>query len=83
MADIALFDDTERNIQAAAREAGEEYLQLLKINMDVTDRASVNAAGNLPRNQFGRLGILINNVPLLDTNVEPILQTYQINIRGT
>ena len=51
--------------EAAAKEIGSGATA---IQIDVTDRASINAAAETIRKQFGRLDLLVNNAAISNTN---------------
>jgi NAD(P)-dependent dehydrogenase (short-subunit alcohol dehydrogenase family) len=54
--------------EAAAKEIGSNAYAL---HLDVTDRASINAAAERVRNEFGRLDVLIQNAAISNTNRLP------------
>jgi NAD(P)-dependent dehydrogenase (short-subunit alcohol dehydrogenase family) len=54
--------------EAAAKEAGPDAHAL---QLDVTDQASITAAADRIRNQFGRLDVLIQNAAISNTNRQP------------
>ena len=54
--------------EAAAREIGPDAHAL---QLDVTDRASIGAAAERVRNEFGRLDVLINNAAISNTSKLP------------
>src|SRR5271156_2012089 len=54
--------------EAAAKEVGPDAHAL---QLDVTDRASIAAAAERIRNQFGRLDVLIQNAAISNTNKVP------------
>src|SRR5512133_2915245 len=41
------------------------------IQLDVTDQASISAAAERIRNEFGRLDVLVNNAAISNTNWKP------------
>jgi len=51
--------------EAAAKEIGSGATA---IQIDVTDRASIDAAAETIRKQFGRLDLLVNNAAISNTN---------------
>jgi NAD(P)-dependent dehydrogenase (short-subunit alcohol dehydrogenase family) len=55
-------------LPAAAREAGPEAHAL---QLDVTDHASITAAAERVRNEFGRLDVLIQNAAISNTTRRP------------
>ncbi|MGH8778445.1 SDR family oxidoreductase [Paraburkholderia sp.] len=54
--------------EAAAKEVGPDAHAL---QLDVTDRASIDAAAEHIRKQFGRLDVLINNAAISNTKKQP------------
>jgi NAD(P)-dependent dehydrogenase (short-subunit alcohol dehydrogenase family) len=54
--------------QAAVAEAGPNAHAL---QLDVTDQASINAAAERVRNEFGRLDVLVNNAAISSTSKQP------------
>lgn len=54
--------------EAAAREIGPDAHAL---QLDVTDRASIDAAANRVRNEFGRLDVLVQNAAISNTSKLP------------
>jgi len=54
--------------EAAAREIGPDAIA---IQLDVTDHASIAAAAERIRNEFGRLDVLINNAAISTTGMKP------------
>src|SRR5260370_31710453 len=54
--------------EAAAKEAGPNARAL---QLDVTDQASITAAAERVRNEFGRLDVLVNNAAISNTNKLP------------
>ena len=55
--------------EAAAREVGQDAHAL---QLDVTDRASIAAAAERVRNEFGRLDVLINNAAISNTRKQQL-----------
>jgi NAD(P)-dependent dehydrogenase (short-subunit alcohol dehydrogenase family) len=73
--DLAAKDFTvlvgSRNLErgeAAAKEAGPDAHAL---QLDVTDPASIAAAAERARNEFGRLDVLVNNAAISNTRMRP------------
>lgn len=64
-------------------------VQSVAIQTDVSDEASVRAAVDLVKRQFGAIDILINNAgirfaePALNTSAAQWDKTYAVNVRGT
>jgi NAD(P)-dependent dehydrogenase (short-subunit alcohol dehydrogenase family) len=54
--------------KAAAREVGPDACAL---QLDVTDQASIAAAAQRVRNEFGRLDVLVQNAAISNTNKQP------------
>jgi NAD(P)-dependent dehydrogenase (short-subunit alcohol dehydrogenase family) len=54
--------------EVAAKEVGPDAHA---IQLDVTDRGSINAAAERIRNEFGRLDVLINNAAISNTTKKP------------
>ena len=54
--------------EAAAREIGSDARAL---QLDVTDQASIAAAAERVRNEFGRLDVLVNNAAISNTGLRP------------
>lgn len=81
--------DVEADILSATKAAGKTSPRVLKINLDVTDHASVKSAARQVEETFGRLDILINNAgylssfdPVADTDPTDWWVNWEINIRG-
>jgi NAD(P)-dependent dehydrogenase (short-subunit alcohol dehydrogenase family) len=54
--------------EAAAKEVGPDARAL---KLDVTDQASIAAAAERIRNEFGRLDVLVNNAAISNTSKPP------------
>src|SRR5689334_19195414 len=54
--------------EAAAKEVGPDAHA---IQLDVTDQASITAAAERIRREFGRLDVLINNAAISNTGMQP------------
>jgi NAD(P)-dependent dehydrogenase (short-subunit alcohol dehydrogenase family) len=83
------FSNLEAEVQSAAKSAGKKAPKVLKLKLDVLDKASVADAARSTEKEFGRLDILINNagylsefVPLLETDPEEWWMNWDVNIRG-
>ena len=83
-------DPTESEIFAAARSAGKAVPRVLKLQVDITNLKSVEAAARQTEEAFGKLDILVNNAGFLeklgsivDKDAEEWWTTWDINIRGT
>jgi NAD(P)-dependent dehydrogenase (short-subunit alcohol dehydrogenase family) len=81
--------DAESKILAAAEKAGKKAPQLLKLQMDVMDIESVNAAAKEVEKSFPELDILINNAgylspfdTILESDPDDYWRNYEVNIRG-
>jgi NAD(P)-dependent dehydrogenase (short-subunit alcohol dehydrogenase family) len=57
-----------RNVERGEAAATEIGSGATAIQIDVTDRASINAAAETIRKQFGRLDLLVNNAAISNTN---------------
>ena len=57
-----------RRGEAAAKEVGSDTRAL---QLDVTDQASITAAAERIRKEFGRLDVLINNAAISNTGKQP------------
>src|ERR1700677_463349 len=64
-----------RRGEAAAKEVGSDARAL---QLDVTDQASITAAAERIRKEFGRLDVLVNNAAISNTSKQPdmSLQNY-------
>jgi NAD(P)-dependent dehydrogenase (short-subunit alcohol dehydrogenase family) len=79
----------ETEILSAAKTAGKAPPKVLKLQLDVMDYASVEAAAKGTEKEFGKLDILINNAgylsafePLVETDISDWWRNYEINLRG-
>jgi len=80
------FGSLKKEILSAAKEAGHSPPNVLELKLDVQDRESIRVAAKNTKDAFGTLDILVNNagyleayVPLLETNEEEYLKTWDIN----
>ncbi|KAK9482359.1 hypothetical protein V1527DRAFT_21182 [Lipomyces starkeyi] len=83
------LDDVEKDVLAAAEEAGHSAPQVVKLQLDVTDEASVGSAVSQTEKQVGRLDVLINNAgylenwkPVADSDPSEWWLSWEINLRG-
>ncbi|KAI0121132.1 hypothetical protein BJ170DRAFT_644976 [Xylariales sp. AK1849] len=81
--------DVVEEITTAARAAGRTRPEVLALQVDVSDRASVNAAAEMVGRTWERLDILISNAgflpryeKLLDNDDDEWWQGYETNVRG-
>ena len=85
--DMASLEDEVLN---AAKSAGKSAPKILRLSLDVTDLASVEAAKNATEATFGKLDILINNAGYLnnftkmaDSDPTEWWKTWDVNIKGS
>jgi NAD(P)-dependent dehydrogenase (short-subunit alcohol dehydrogenase family) len=79
-----------KDVREAAAGAGRSEPRILALEVDVTNRASVEAAAAVDSKAFdGRLDILINNAGylstfrgILDTDPDESWRDYEVNVRG-
>ncbi|KAK9328512.1 hypothetical protein V1520DRAFT_345886 [Lipomyces starkeyi] len=83
------LDDVEKDVLAAAEEAGHSPPQVVKLQLDVTDEASISSAVSQTEKQVGRLDVLINNAgylenwkPVADSDPSEWWLSWEINLRG-
>ena len=80
--------ETVQAVQEAAAQCGRPAPKVLPIQLDVTDRAGVDAALQAVREQFGRLDILINNAGLLlgdkitESDPDVWMRIWNVNLMG-
>ena len=74
-----------KEIQEVAKTAGKALPKVLAIELDVSDRSSVESAAKEVETQFGRLDILINNagylepaVPIMDSDPDTWWKTWTV-----
>lgn len=82
--------DTETAVLEAARAAGRPPPEILSLEMDVCDKASVESAARTLEKNWGKLDILINNsgymakfAPLLEVDEEEYARVWDVNYWGT
>jgi len=83
------FGTLEDGILSAAKSAGKSAPKVLKLQMDVLNYDSIEAAANKTSKEFGKLDILINNAGYL-SSFETIAKAdpgewwknYEVNLRG-
>ena len=86
----ALEEVEKAVINAAGQKDTKGSPRVLRLTLDVTDEASVNAAARSAKETFGRLDILINNAGYLElfkeiaqTVVSEWWKSWEVNIKGT
>jgi NAD(P)-dependent dehydrogenase (short-subunit alcohol dehydrogenase family) len=79
----------EKEIKAAAKSANRAEPKILSLDLDVTDRTSVEAAAKAIEKEFGKLDILINNAgylssfqPMAETDPDEWWRNYEVNVKG-
>jgi NAD(P)-dependent dehydrogenase (short-subunit alcohol dehydrogenase family) len=79
----------EAEMFSAAKAAGKPEPKILRINLDVQSRQSVENAARETEKAFGGLDILVNNAgylenstKLLDSDLDEYWKTWEINYRG-
>lgn len=80
-----------QDLAHAAKEAGRPLPKIITVTLDVSDRASVEAAAKEVERDFdGRLDILVNNAGVFeevakvgDSEPEAWWDTWTVNLRGT
>lgn len=88
-ASVLIGDLNIERAEAAAAELGERYAaKIIGTTLDVTDSASIGAAGELAQRKLGGIDIWVNNaglypnVGLLDMTDEAWDQVMSVNLRG-
>lgn len=90
-ADIAVADLIADNAAEVADEVGNLGRRNASMQMDVTDRSSVNSAVSVALEQLGTIDILVNNAGIIGApglwerdrpSDDDWNQTYQVNVRG-
>ncbi|KAK9428078.1 hypothetical protein V1505DRAFT_410867 [Lipomyces doorenjongii] len=83
------LDDVEKDVLAAAKEAGHSAPQVVRLQLDVADEASIGSAVSQMEKQVGRLDVLINNAgyleswkPVADSDPSEWWLSWEINLRG-
>lgn len=84
------LDGVVKAVKDAARYASRPEPKILAINLDVTDKKSVEATANQVSQEFdGRLDILINNagylsswVPIPETDPDDWWRDWEVNVKG-
>ena len=76
-------------VLAAAKAAGRPEPQVLALQLDVTDRASVAAAAQAVEVAFGKVDVVVNNAALmenwasiLDVDPDEWWRVWEVNVRG-
>lgn len=84
------LEDVESAIRGAAERRGTSAPKVLRLDLDVTDEASVRAAARVVEDEFGRLDVLINNAgymeeakPAAEVDAGQWWKTWDVNVRGT
>ncbi|KAF2438244.1 NAD-P-binding protein [Karstenula rhodostoma CBS 690.94] len=83
------MEEVESAMIRAAKDAGKDAPQILRLQVDVTDDRSVQEAAKQVETTFGRLDFLINNagylekfVPLHESKVDDWWKVWEVNIKG-
>lgn len=83
------MQEVEAAVLRAAKEAGREPPQVLRLKLDVTSEKSVQEAANDVEKAFGALDILINNAgylekftPLHESKVDEWWKVWEVNLKG-
>jgi NAD(P)-dependent dehydrogenase (short-subunit alcohol dehydrogenase family) len=84
------LDDTKREVLSAAKEAGRPVPEVLTLELDVSDQASVEAAARRVEQQHKSLDVLVNNAGYLEpwdsvAESDPARwwMSWQVNVLGT
>ena len=90
-ADVAVADLIADNAAEVVEEIRQMGRQAASIEMDVTDRASIEAAVASALDQLGRIDILVNNAGIIgasgmwerdSSSDDDWSETFQVNVRG-
>lgn len=82
------LDASEEAVKKAAKEAGRSPPKVLKIELDVTNPASVAQAAAEVETSAGRLDVLVNNAGLIDMTMikdsdpETWWRVWEVNVKG-
>lgn len=83
------MEEVEKELQAAAKEAGRAAPNVLCLRVDVTSEKSVADAAQKVESAFSRLDIIINNagylekfVPIHETEADDWWKVWEVNIKG-
>ena len=82
------LSNIEAQMLAAAKELNRPAPQILRLKIDMTSQASLEAAAQKVEQAFGRLDILINNAgilgkqKILDSDPDEWWQIWNVNVRG-
>ncbi|KAF2135440.1 uncharacterized protein K452DRAFT_293214 [Aplosporella prunicola CBS 121167] len=81
--------DIKEVVRAAAPESTRESLEILTLDVDVREEASVGAAAAAIEKAFGGLDVLVNNAgymesgkPLAESDPDDWWKTWEVNVRG-
>ncbi len=86
---VAIFDRDGEAARAAAKAIAEEGNRAVGIEVDVTDRAAIDAGAAQVREQLGAPGILVNSAgitvagPSLEVTAETWNRVLAVNLTGT
>lgn len=84
------MEEVEAAMIHAAKDAGKDAPQVLRLQVDVTGAQSVQEAAQQVETTFGRLDVLINNAgyleklaPVHESEVDEWWKVWEVNIKGT
>ena len=88
--DCASFGSLENEIANAAKRNGKARPKVMLLELDITNRGSVQEVVNTVGQTFGGLDILINNagrfeqyVPFLESDPDSYWKSWEVNLSGT
>lgn len=82
------LDASEEAVKKAAKDAGRTPPKVLKLELDVTNPASVAQAAAEVETSAGRLDVLVNNAGLIDMTMiqdsdpETWWRVWEVNVKG-